>query len=83
MSRVCDLCGQKIRYRNEMGLTKTQAEIASLVAHGYTNQEIADHLFVCIETVRNHLAKIYKATGVKGRTQLAVHVLRLQPRSIA
>jgi LuxR family transcriptional regulator, positive regulator of biofilm formation len=53
-------------------LTARQNEVVELVATGLTNKQVADALFVCEKTVKFHLTRIYAATGVKGRTQLAL-----------
>lgn len=44
----------------------TQEEkVLNLLIQGLSNQEIADELFVSINTIRNHVANIYKKTGMK------------------
>jgi DNA-binding CsgD family transcriptional regulator len=48
-------------------LTKQQQIILCLVAEGYTNQQIADHLDLSVDTVAWHLGNIYDAFGVKNR----------------
>jgi DNA-binding CsgD family transcriptional regulator len=53
------------------GLSKTQAEIARLVALGRTNREVAEALFMSPHTVDTHLRTIYRILGVRSRTELA------------
>lgn len=44
----------------------TQEEkVLNLLIEGLSNQEIADELFVSVNTIRNHIANIYKKTGMK------------------
>lgn len=44
----------------------TQEEkVLNLLIQGLSNQEIADSLYISINTVRNHVANIYKKTGMK------------------
>ena len=44
----------------------TQEEkVLNLLVQGMSNQEMADELFVSINTIRNHIANIYKKTGMK------------------
>lgn len=44
----------------------TQEEkVFNLLIQGMSNQEIADELFVSVNTIRNHIANIYKKTGMK------------------
>ena len=41
-----------------------EEKVFNLLMQGYSNQEIADQLFVSINTIRNHAANIYKKTGM-------------------
>lgn len=44
----------------------TQEEkVLNLLIQGLSNQEIAESLYVSVNTVRNHVANIYKKTGMK------------------
>jgi DNA-binding CsgD family transcriptional regulator len=52
----------------DMGLTKNQARVASLVQKGNSNAEIAIQLLIKMDTVRGHLKGIYRKLGVHGRT---------------
>jgi ATP/maltotriose-dependent transcriptional regulator MalT len=61
-------------------LTETERTIASLVARGQTNQEVADALFVSASTVQANLKRVYQKLGVRSRTELAAKV-DLSPES--
>jgi DNA-binding NarL/FixJ family response regulator len=50
-------------------LTRREHEILSLVVEGRTNGEIAKVLWVTEQTVKFHLANIYRKLGVTNRTQ--------------
>jgi DNA-binding CsgD family transcriptional regulator len=58
------------RTRQE-GLTPAERRVASLVADGKTNREIATALFLSERTVASHLTHIYAKLGVRSRTELA------------
>jgi DNA-binding CsgD family transcriptional regulator len=51
-------------------LTPTEHRIASLVAQGRTNQQVADELFVSPKTVEWNLSKIYRKLQVRSRAEL-------------
>ena len=54
---------RKIAAKYKLG---TQEEkVLRLLIQGLNNQEIAEELFVSVNTIRNHIANIYKKTGMK------------------
>jgi DNA-binding CsgD family transcriptional regulator len=55
----------------EEGLTAAERRVASLVAEGRTNREVAAALFLGERTVASHLTHIYAKLGVRSRTELA------------
>jgi DNA-binding CsgD family transcriptional regulator len=57
-------------------LTPTETQIASLVAQGRTNQQVADALFVSPKTVEWNLSKVYKKLHVRSRAELAAKLAR-------
>lgn len=57
------------------GLSKREMEVVELIAEGYSNQEIADRLYLSNGTVRNHVSLILEKTGLSHRTQIAVQYL--------
>jgi DNA-binding NarL/FixJ family response regulator len=58
-------------YRDIAGrLGKREREILTLVGKGYTNQKIADALFISEPTVRNYISSIYAKVGVKDRLEV-------------
>ena len=62
------------RTPDRFALTATEERVASLVAQGGTNQEVADALFMSVNTVQWNLSKIYRKLGVRSRTELAARL---------
>jgi DNA-binding CsgD family transcriptional regulator len=52
------------------GLTDRERGIARLAATGHSSQDIARQLGVTVRTVDNHLYRVYRKTGVSGRSEL-------------
>lgn len=50
-------------------LTERELEVLRHIARGHSNQEIADQLFVSLNTIKTHVNNIYSKLGVKRRTQ--------------
>ncbi len=50
-------------------LTGREVEVLRLIAAGMRNQEIADHLFISLATVKRHIANVYGKLGVTHRTE--------------
>lgn len=57
-------------------LTTTEFASVMLAARGWTNQEIADHLGVSINTAKRHLSHAMEKLGVGSRKGLEHYMLR-------
>jgi DNA-binding CsgD family transcriptional regulator/ribosomal protein S11 len=57
-------------------LTRREREIASLVALGLTNREIAERLFIAERTAEGHVESIRNKLGFRSRTQIAAWVVQ-------
>jgi DNA-binding CsgD family transcriptional regulator len=55
----------------EPGLTAAERRVATLVAEGRTNREVAAELFLGERTVETHLSHVYAKLGVRSRSELA------------
>lgn len=57
-------------------LTSRENEVVQLISKGYTNQEIADALFITLKTVKTHVSNILSKLEVEDRTQVAIYAFR-------
>lgn len=57
-------------------LSTTEFSICMLATHGWTNQEIADHLSLSLYTVKSHLSKAFRKLGIQYRKDLDRYMLR-------
>jgi NarL family two-component system response regulator LiaR len=74
----------------ESGLTAREAEVIALITQGLTNQEIADKVYVSINSVKSYIRTAYRKMGVTRRSQAVAwghnhgfapdHVRTLRPR---
>lgn len=53
-------------------MTEREREIATLLAQGLTNRQIADKLYISEGTVKNYISSIYDKTGIHDRVKLVV-----------
>ena len=51
-------------------ISKREKEIIHEICNGLSNQQIADKLFISLQTVKDHTHRIYGKTNCTGRTQL-------------
>lgn len=52
-----------------LGLTLRQLDVLVMLAHGYSNREIAELLMVRPETVKSHLKAVFDRLGANSRTE--------------
>ena len=60
------------------GISKREADVLRGIYDGKTNQEIANQLFISLQTVKDHSSRIYQKTHVKNRAQLTTLVRESQ-----
>jgi two-component system, NarL family, response regulator LiaR len=53
----------------DLGISKREYEVLELMAKGLSNQEIADRLFVSLNTVKTHSSNLFLKLESKRRTQ--------------
>ena len=59
------------------GITQREREIIKEVCSGKSNQEIADTLFISLQTVKDHIHRIYLKMDIKRRVQL-INIMQLK-----
>jgi NarL family two-component system response regulator LiaR len=61
----------------KLGISKRELDVLQLMAEGLSNQEIAERLFVSLNTVKTHSSNILEKLDVKRRTQAVEKAKRL------
>ena len=62
----------------QLGISPRELEVLKLIAKGLSNQEIADQLFVSVNTVKTHTSNLFLKLDVKRRTQAIQKAKELQ-----
>jgi len=60
---------------DEAPLTPREVEILDLLVQGHRYREIADQLFISLDTVRTHVRHVYEKMHVRSRAEAAAKVL--------
>jgi len=58
------------KFLNKFKLSRRELEIINLIRHGYTNQEIADTLFLSVHTVMTHRKNILHKLAVRNTAEM-------------
>ena len=64
------------RETTNANLSEREKEVLSLIAWGYSNKEVADHLSLSVKTVETYRVRIAEKLGLRSRTQLVKYALR-------
>jgi DNA-binding NarL/FixJ family response regulator len=69
------------RIKNQQGrglfeLTQREVQILRLLAQGLTNREIADSLFISLNTVRNHVQRVITKLGAHSKLEAVATAVR-------
>lgn len=54
----------------KFALTDREYEVLKFVINGFSNQEIAEKLYISIPTVKKHLTSTYHKMGISGKSQI-------------
>jgi DNA-binding NarL/FixJ family response regulator len=66
----------RARPKRYSGLTKRVLEVLDLLGEGLTNGEIAEWLFISVETAGHHVSNVLMKLHLQSRTEAAVYALR-------
>jgi DNA-binding NarL/FixJ family response regulator len=58
------------RKREKWGLTRREQQLVPLIGRGLSNKEIANHLSLSEQTVKNHIHRILRKVGVSDRLSI-------------
>jgi two-component system, NarL family, response regulator LiaR len=61
----------------QLNISKREHEVLMLMAQGLSNQEVADKLFVSLNTVKTHSSKLFEKLNVQRRTQAVQEAKKL------
>ncbi len=76
-SKVLQLFKKHIpKKNNAYELTKREIEILENIVDGLSSHQIAEKLFISVQTVRNHIRNIYTKLQVHSKSQAVVKALR-------
>ena len=67
--KIAGVCPTKRR-----SLSERQWEVAGLAAHGLSNQEIGERLFIDVTTVKSHLTEVFLRLGIRRRSQIQARI---------
>lgn len=62
------------------GISARESQIVELIMKGLSNKEIADRLYISVDTVKKHSYNSYKKLSVQNRVQLSYFVQNLQTK---
>ncbi|MCU1476911.1 MAG: Two component signal transduction regulator, LuxR family [Subtercola sp.] len=74
--QVTMVLARSLRNPTTAVLSARERQIIQLVALGYTNQQIADDLFISERTARSHVSHIISKLGLSSRIQAALWAIR-------
>lgn len=75
---VLAAAGHRVRRRRDgpAGLTSREVEVLKLVARGWSNKQIAQHLVISPKTASNHIEHIYTKIGATNRASASLFAMQ-------
>jgi DNA-binding CsgD family transcriptional regulator len=58
------------------GLTDREASILALIASGMSNQDIATHLYLSVNSIKTYIRTAYRRIGARSRSEALLWALR-------
>lgn len=71
-----DASGKEVADTVYQPLSQREREVLTLVAQGYTNQQIADRLYLSVKTVETYKARVMEKLDLHSRVELVRHALQ-------
>ena len=65
-----------IKDKSSYGLSDREKEVLNILAQGNNYQQIADQLFISVDTVRHHIKNIYKKLHVHTQSEAVAKAIR-------
>jgi len=59
-----------VQFRLQYGLTRREQQLLPLIAEGLTNKEIAQHLNLSEQTIKNHIHRMLRKAGAPDRLSI-------------
>ncbi len=72
-TKIREQAAERSRDKLHDSLTTREFEVLQCIAQGYSNQEIADALFISLKTVKTHVSNILAKLEVSDRTQATIY----------
>ena len=71
-----EIVGKNCEETHRVELTQREKEVLRLVSQGKNNSEIAQELFISLNTVTRHMTNIFSKTGANNRVEAAVYAVQ-------
>jgi two-component system, NarL family, response regulator NreC len=73
---VDEVMEPKVAAGEAPALSHREREVLRLIAHGHTNQQVADRLCIGVKSVETYKARLMEKLGLKGRAELVRYALQ-------
>jgi DNA-binding CsgD family transcriptional regulator len=78
LARIIETGWDPESFAAEFRISKREEDVIREVLKGKTNREIGETLFISLQTVKDHLYRIFQKTGVRNRVQL-INLVKSRP----